>query len=89
MFVVYLLLKLIHNTLQISRNTYFKTLKKLKEINIIITNQLHINDRFAYCNYYINGKETNKIKTRFIFKGLKSKTNITTKKQIILLKLIM
>ena len=78
-FVAYPLSKIIHRTLQISRNTYFKALKQLKDLNIVITKQLHINGRFAYCNYYINNKEPNKKETRFIFKGLKNKTTTSIK----------
>lgn len=73
-FVAYPTAKAIYLTLQISRNTYFSALRILKNLNYIITKQLHINGRFANCNYYVNGKEPNKKETRFIFKGLKNTT---------------
>lgn len=80
-FIAYPLSKLIHSTLKISRNTYFNALRMLKELNFLITKQLHINGRFAHCNYYINGKEPNNKKIRFIFKGLKNnKLNTNIKK---------
>ena len=77
-FIAYPLSKLIHSTLKISRNTYFNALRMLKELNFLITKQLHINGRFSYCNYYINNKEPNKKETRFIFKGLNKKTTTLT-----------
>ena len=74
-FVAYPISKSIHLTLKISRNTYFKSIKQLKSLNYLITKQLHINGRFSYCNYYINGKEPNKKETRYIFKGLTKNNN--------------
>lgn len=76
-FVAYPKARTIYSILQISRNTYFTTLKMLKDLRYIITKQLHINGRFAQCNYYINGKEPNKKETRYIFKGLKNTTTKT------------
>lgn len=67
-FIAYPTAKLLYSLLNISRNTYFKAINLLKRYNYVKTKQLHINSRFAYCNYYINGAEPNKKDTRYIFK---------------------
>ena len=77
-FVAYPLAKLIYSYLKISRNTYFKALKLLKVHNIVKTKQLHINGRFAYCNYYIHGVKPNKTNTKYIFK-FKNKNKVKNK----------
>lgn len=81
-FIAYPLAKMIYSILNISRNTYFKALTALKELNYVITKQLHINGRFANCNYYING-EAPREETKYIFKiktNKKIKPNSTTTK---------
>lgn len=82
-FIAYPLSKLIYTYLNISRNTHFRLLKGLKEKDIVKTKQLHINGRYAYCNYYINGATPNNIKNRYIikFKGKRNKNNKNTKIQ--------
>lgn len=79
-FIAYPLAKLIYSYLKVSRNTYFKILKVLKTKGIVRTKQLHINGRYAYCNYYINGAKPNKANTRYIFKfkGNRKNNKITT-----------
>ena len=67
-FIAYPLAKLIYSYLKVSRNTYFKILKVLKTKGIVRTKQLHINGRYAYCNYYINGAKPNKTNTKYIVK---------------------
>ena len=81
-FIAYPISKLIYTYLNISRNTHFRLLKGLKEKGIVKTKQLHINGRYSYCNYYINGATPNNTKTRFIikFKG-KNKNNKNIKIQ--------
>lgn len=74
-FVAYPLAKVVYLTLGICRNTYFNCMKKLKEYNCLMTKQLHINGRYAYCNFYINGKQPNKLQERYIFKLLKPSKN--------------
>ncbi len=74
-FVAYPLAKAIYLTLGICRNTYFNCIKQLKEYNCIMTKQLHINGRYAYCNFYINDKKPNKPQERYIFKGIKTQRN--------------
>ena len=74
-FVAYPLAKVVYLTLGICRNTYFSCMKKLKEYNCLMTKQLHINGRYAYCNFYINDKKPNKPQERYIFKGEKIKRN--------------
>lgn len=82
-FVAYPLAKVIYTYLKISRNTYFTAIKMLKNLKYIITKQLHINGRFANCNYYINGKQPNKQEIRYIFKfKRKNKIKTTTIKTI-------
>lgn len=76
-FIAFPLSKLIYTYLKISRNTYFRILKLLKVHNIVTTKQLHINGRFAYCNYYINGAKPNKATTKYIFKFTGKRKNIT------------
>ena len=78
-FIAYPLAKLIYSYLKVSRNTYFKALKVLKLNNIVKTKQLHINGRYAYCNYYINGAEPNKTNTKYIFK-FKNKNKVKNNK---------
>lgn len=72
-FVSYPLSKIIYTYLKMSRNTYFSAIKILKKLRYVKTKQLHINGRYSYCNYYINGKKPNNTKTRYIFKNLKNK----------------
>ena len=49
------LVKVICKCLKICRNTYFKYVKKLKELEIINIKQVHRDGRFANCYYYFNG----------------------------------
>lgn len=75
-FVAYPTAKAVYTTLKICRNTYFSCLKKLKEYEYLMTKQLHINGRYSYCNFYINGKKPNKPENRYIFKGLKNEKGL-------------
>ena len=74
-FVAYPLAKAVYLTLGICRNTYFSCMKQLKEYDCLMTKQLHINGRYTYCNFYINGKKPNKPQERYIFKGRKTQRN--------------
>lgn len=74
-FVAYPLAKAVYLTLGICRNTYFSCMKQLKEYGCLMTKQLHINGRYTYCNFYINGKKPNKPQERYIFKGRKTQRN--------------
>lgn len=67
-FVAFPSAKLVYSFLNIARNTYFNLLKILKQFNIVATKQLHINGRFAHCNFYINGAKPNNTNNRYIFK---------------------
>lgn len=78
-FIAYPLAKVIYLTLGVCRGTYFSCMQNLKEYGCVLTKQLHINGRFAHCNYYINGKEPNKPKTRYIIKVTKKQNKITSK----------
>lgn len=82
-FIAYPLSKLIYTYLNISRNTHFRLLKGLKEKGIVKTKQLHIDGRYSYCNYYINGATPNNAKNRYIikFKGKRNKNTKNTKIQ--------
>lgn len=79
-FIAYPLSKLIYTYLKISRNTHFRLLKGLKEKGIVKTKQLHIDGRFAYCNYYINGAKPNNTKNRYIIKFKGTRKNIKNTK---------
>lgn len=79
-FIAYPLVKWILNLLNISRNTYFKYAKELKKLNIVKTKQLHLNGRFAYCNYYINGAEPKEVKSKYIFINENNNKKTTTTK---------
>lgn len=73
-FISYPLSKVVYYILGMCRDTYFSAMKNLRELGYIKTKQLHIQGRFANCNYYINGAKPNKEKTRYIFKFKKTTT---------------
>lgn len=77
-FIAYPLVKWILNLLNICRSTYFKYAKELKKLNIVKTKQLHLNGRFAYCNYYINGATPKEVKSKYIFINENNNKKTTT-----------
>ena len=81
-FIAYPLAKVIYYILGMCRDTYFTAMKNLRELGYIKTKQLHIQGRFAHCNYYINGVKPNNEKTRYIFKFKRTNTTKNKKTKI-------